>query len=91
MDDNGVFTTEDGKIWIAREDGIEELEITIIPLPPELAAMRDAEEVVVDHWRATLVEPGADGVWDYEEIESPCLTEDWSGYEDFEPSSYSVN
>jgi len=91
MDDDGVFSTEDGKIWITTEDGIEEVEITFSVLPPELAAKREAEEVVVDHWHATLVEPDSDGVWDYELMESPCLTEDWPGYEDFEPSAFSVN
>jgi len=92
MEDYFVFVTEDGKKWIASGEGIEELEITISPLPPDLAAKREAEEVVVvDHWHATLAEPDADGVWDYELMESPPLAEDWPEYEDFEPSSFSVN
>jgi hypothetical protein len=87
-----VFVTEDGKKWVVLGHGIYSLdEITISALPPELAAMREAEEVEVDHWHATLVTPDADGVWDYELMESPALADDWRTYDDFWPSEFSMN
>jgi hypothetical protein len=58
---------------------------------PELAAKREAEEVVVDHVHAMLARLDADGNLAYELVESPPLADDWPTYEDFEPGDVSVN
>jgi hypothetical protein len=74
---------DDDELFVSDDDGVFEFRFGTVP-PPQ-------DEVVVDHWHATLARQDAAGDWIGQLTQSPDLAEAWQMYEPFVPSAFSPN